>query len=284
MEHTEVTEEIVPQQRDEDKTQVLSPKKRDVGAEEASVAKQAHAPTAPQSDTAPVVPESVSQWPFISVNLLEKLMGDSQEARRVQEQCRQLSFSVFFDRQAPVRSLGFTSAIAGEGKSFLSLVTAMALAKESVDPVTLVECNWEHPSLHGAFSVPVAPGLAEWLRDECDEEDIRYKVAPNLTFIPAGFGEDGELKLLRQVQRHGLLQLLGGPDELLVVDLPPIVTSGYGPLAAALLDALLVVVHAGTTPNAMVAAASAQLGEMPVRGVILNQSWSRIPRWLQQIL
>src|SRR5437879_3119063 len=42
------------------------------------------------------------------------------EARRLQMQCRQLCASVFLDERTTVRSLGFTSAIDGEGKSFMA--------------------------------------------------------------------------------------------------------------------------------------------------------------------
>src|SRR4051794_41157086 len=36
----------------------------------------------------------------------------------LREQCRQLCLSLFFREHAPVRSLGFTSSLNGEGKSF----------------------------------------------------------------------------------------------------------------------------------------------------------------------
>src|SRR5205807_5586521 len=91
---------------------------------------------------------------------------DAAEAQMLQEQCRQLCLSVFFREHAPVRSLGFTSSIGGEGKSFLAMLTSRVLAIDSSDPVTLVECNWSHPSLHESFGCPAVPGLAEWLRGE----------------------------------------------------------------------------------------------------------------------
>src|SRR5215471_15157737 len=40
------------------------------------------------------------------------------------EQCRQIYLSTFFRENAAVRSLGFTSSLDGEGKSFLSIMTA----------------------------------------------------------------------------------------------------------------------------------------------------------------
>src|SRR5579871_1592365 len=48
----------------------------------------------------------------------------------IQERCRQICLSSFFRRDTPIRSLGFTSAIAGEGKSFLTMVMANVLAND----------------------------------------------------------------------------------------------------------------------------------------------------------
>ncbi len=227
---------------------------------------------------------AVTERPAVDAKIPSFSLGNSLASKKVQEQCLQLCFSIFFNQHVPVRSLGFTSAVMGEGKSYLSLVTSIALANNSNDPVTLVECNWDHPSLHEVFNVPATPGFAEWLRGECDESAILHQVAPNLHFIPAGEGKQDAVKLLQQVEPGSLLEGLGRAHDLLVVDLPAVIASSYGSLAASLLDALVMVIHAGVTPDSLVAEASAQLKEMPVRSIILNQSRSYLPNWLQQLL
>ncbi len=209
---------------------------------------------------------------------------DAANARILQERCRRLCLSLFFRENAPVRSLGFTSSIHGEGKSFLALVTAQVLARDSADPVTLIECNWEHPSLHEHFDIPATPGLAEWLRGTCDEDDIRYQVDGNLTVIPAGNGSQDAVKLLKQVQKNGLLKTFKHPNELYILDLPPIATTGYGSLAASLLDSIVIVVRAQVIPDKMIAETCTQLKDLPVHGIILNQGESQIPDWLRQLL
>ncbi len=209
---------------------------------------------------------------------------DAASARMLQERCRQLCLSLFFREHAPVRSLGFTSSIRGEGKSFLAQVTAQVLAHDSSDPVTLIECNWEHPSLHEHFGIPATPGLAEWLRGVCDEDDIRYQVDGNLTVIPAGNGSADAVKLLKQVQKNGLLKTFKPSNELFILDLPPIATTGYGSLAASLLDSIVIVAHAQVISDKMIAETCSQLKGLPVHGIILNQGESKIPGWLRQLL
>ncbi len=209
---------------------------------------------------------------------------DIASAHMLQERCRQFCLSLFFREQAPVRSLGFTSSIEGEGKSFLALVTAQVLAHDSNEPVTLIECNWEHPSLHEYFDIPATPGLAEWLSGMCNEDDIRYKVDNNLTVIPAGNGSRDAVKLLKQLQRSGLSKTFKHSNELYIVDLPSIITAGYGSLAASLPESIVIVVRAQVTPDKMIDDTCKQLSSLPIHGIILNQGESRIPRWIQQLL
>ncbi|HJT59402.1 MAG TPA: CpsD/CapB family tyrosine-protein kinase, partial [Ktedonobacteraceae bacterium] len=202
----------------------------------------------------------------------------------LQEQCRHLCLSLFFDKRAPVHSLGFTSSLKEEGKTFLAALSAGMLAKDSSNPVILMELNWEHPTVSDHFKLPSTPGLAEWLRGECSESAIRYEVGPDLIVIPAGNGKSDAVRLLHQMRQQGIVDALTHANELLIVDLPAVITTAYGSLAASLLEALIIVVRAGETSEVMVAETCTQLKEFPVHGVILNQVQSRVPRWLQQIL
>lgn len=201
-----------------------------------------------------------------------------------QERCRQLCLSILFREQTTVRSLGFTSSLNGEGKSFLALSSARALARDNDVPVTLLECNWEHPCLHHYFEISSTPGLAEYLRGEANERVIRHQVENNLTIIPAGNGRQDAVKLIQQLRKQGSLDNLLLPDELFIVDLPPVVTTAYGTLIASLVDALIVVVRAHVTPGTMIAETYTQLKGLPVEGMLLNQVESHIPRWLQHLL
>jgi Mrp family chromosome partitioning ATPase len=206
------------------------------------------------------------------------------EACRIRMQCGQLCTSLFLDEQTTVRSLGFTSAIDGEGKSFLARLAAVVTAMDSNIPVTLLECNWKHPSFNDIFSLEQGPGLAEWLRGECDLEVIRHSMSSTLTIIRAGDDKHDAVRLLQQFRQKGVSDVLKRPDEVLIVDLPSILTASYGPLAASIIESLVVVVCMGVTPDSYVAEASTFLKDLCVHGVILNQIKSHMPRWLAEIL
>ncbi len=207
-----------------------------------------------------------------------------EEAQMLRLRCKQMCVSTFFQEHTTVRSLGFTSAIHGEGKSFLARLSAEAMAEDDSTPVTLIECNWEHPTLSTAFNLRPGPGLAEWLLEDCSIAAIRQQVKPNLTVIPAGDGKNNTVGLLRAFQQRGTLDLLTRPGEVLIIDLPSITTTTYGQLAARLVDAIILVVRMGVTPESLITEASNMLKDLPVQGVIFNQVMSQTPRWLRQIL
>lgn len=198
--------------------------------------------------------------------------------------CKQLGFSLFFNGPTSARSLGFASAIAGEGKTFLARLTAESMAEDSGFPVTLLECNWENPSLSSAYNLNPGFGLSDWLLGRCELSTIRRQVTNQLTVIPAGNGSYNATQLLRVFQQRGAYSVLAYPDEILIIDLPAVVTTAYGPLAARLADSLILVVHMGITPEPFVTEASHYLKDLQVHGVILNQVATRIPRWLRRIL
>jgi Mrp family chromosome partitioning ATPase len=198
--------------------------------------------------------------------------------------CRQLGVSLFFHEQVLIRRLGFTSSISGEGKTFLAKLTAEVMAEDNDVPVTLLECNWENPTLSTAYNLAPNPGLSDWLLGRCPLRAIRREVARNLTVIPAGDDSFSATKLLRQLQQKGVNSLLASPDEVLVLDLPAVATTAYGPLAAHLAEALVLVVRMGVTPEPFVTEACKYLKDLPVHGIVLNQVVSRIPRWLRRML
>ncbi len=205
-------------------------------------------------------------------------------AARLQQQCLKLARSLFSGGAAQARSLGFTSAIAGEGKTFLAHETATALAMQANQPVVLLDCNWEHPSLHELFDLPEGPGLAEWVRGECDLAAIRQQVTPNLTVIAAGKAHDDGVSLTSRLAAHGINSVLTAANEVLIADLPSVLDSAYGAQLAQELDAVTLVVRAGATWDSFVAEACHELENAQVEGIILNAAQSRIPRWLQRLL
>jgi Mrp family chromosome partitioning ATPase len=235
----------------------------------------AAAPEPAQVDATPEAPAAAPepaqvQYKRISLDNLPLSKRQRALAHLVQEQCRSFCLSLFFGED-PVRSLGITSSIAGEGKSFVAAMMAQVLAQDSARPVLLIECNWEHTGLDGYLEYPPSPGIAEWLRGECTEQDVRYQIEKNLTYIPAGNDQGEAMVLLQKLKSVGLKDAFAQNDEHILIELPHIVSSTYGRFAARLVEAIALVVRAGVTPDYLIAEACSYLSKLPVEGIILNQ-------------
>jgi Mrp family chromosome partitioning ATPase len=153
-------------------------------------------------------------------------------------------------RSAELRTIGFTSAVFGEGTSTLALGTSLSLASLGPTPVLLVDANWLEPSLSSDAGVASEPGLADVLRGQADLGDALVPTGrPRLAFLGAGDLSEGrpplaELSsLLDQAVSFGTI----------VVDLPPALAgmSVVMPWVGSL-QQLFIVVRTGVTPLALV--------------------------------
>jgi Mrp family chromosome partitioning ATPase len=240
---------------------------------------------ASQSHEASLAAVNSASAPMTSLNLPWVLsQWESRAVAQLRLEFQRTCLPLFFAEQGPVRTLGLTSAVAGEGKTSVAWLMSYALASSSRRPVVLVECDWEHPTFSRELGLPASPGLAEYLSGVSELAKIRYPLLPNLTVIPAGLGGAEALTALVRLQQDELHDRLADPDDLVILDLPSVLDSTYGVIAARLAESLMIVVRAGGTPSPLVDRACKELRHLRVEGIILNKVQTRIPRWLQRLL
>ena len=85
------------------------------------------------------------------------------------------------------RSFQVTSAVAGEGKSFIAANLAITCAQQG-SKVVLVDANLHRPSQHTRFQVPNASGLSDLLLNRAlhSNKFIQPTQIENLAVLPAG--------------------------------------------------------------------------------------------------
>jgi Mrp family chromosome partitioning ATPase len=197
-------------------------------------------------------------------------------------------------QQHPV--LGITSAIAGEGKTTIASGLAAALAEDGAllgfgrepDTTLLIECNGgsppEDPRID-ASSPGTGPGLIQVLRGECGiDAAIQATGVERLAILPLGEPMHNFPLAIRTAALPEVIAQLRPRFGLIILDLPAVLSSTDTQVLSRLADQIVLVVRAGVTPAKLVRQALDELGEERLLGVVLNDSRSDLPAWLDNRL
>jgi polysaccharide biosynthesis transport protein len=178
-----------------------------------------------------------------------------------------------------------SSALAGEGKTTVSLGLALTVAQDYPDRrVVLVETDVSRPALATDFAVEPVPGLVDCiLGDEPMELAFRPSFLDNLHLVPVGGPVRGPGRALRSNRMATLVDVLRQNYDLVVLDSPALLVNSDSVMLSDLADGTILVVRAGITPQAAVSRAIEQIDESKLRGVVLNGARSAIPGWLRRV-
>ena len=170
------------------------------------------------------------------------------------------------------RSIVITSAIPKDGKSMTAANLAVTLAQAG-ERVLLVDGDLRRGVMHKHFSLPVSPGLAEVLADQCKWTDaVVQSSIPNLYVMPCGKPQrnPGTLFLTR-IQKF-IKEIAVGQYDYYLFDTAPVMATDDVSALAPHVDGVIMVVRAGFTPG-RVAQASLDilyLRRIKVMGLVFN--------------
>lgn len=169
--------------------------------------------------------------------------------------------------------LGLTSCFASEGKSTTSLSLAIHFA-QCGSSVLLVDADLRRAALHKAFEIENKVGLSNILAGLSSAADAIFKTpVDNLFFLAAGILPPNPAELMLNGRFEEFIEKAQEKFDLIIVDGPPILGLADAVIIANLVDKLLVVVEAGTTPRNMAIAAMKRLKSSGIKplGVIFNK-------------
>ncbi len=172
----------------------------------------------------------------------------------------------------PLRTLQITSAVPGEGKSFVAANLAIAMS-EMDRKVWLMECDLRRPHLALAFRPETDHGLSELLVDELGLEQVLHQTPiANLRLMPGGRTPPNPAELLGSRKMRAFLSgELEGAD-FVVLDAPPVLPVTDAAVLAPAVDGVLFVVDLRRTPREAARRARQQLEAVGARvvGVVVN--------------
>src|SRR5258708_3359144 len=122
----------------------------------------------------------------------------------------------------PMRIVLVTSTVNNEGKTFVALNHAQAIARRYQRRALLIDADLRASTLHIPMGAPSWPGLADYLRGEADEFSIiQTNPQNNLFFIPAGRSVSNPAELLSNNQLKGMLDRLAPTFDWVTFASPP---------------------------------------------------------------
>ena len=160
---------------------------------------------------------------------------------------------LFTGRIGGHRSILFTSAIPGEGKSFCASNYAVALALQGHSTL-LIDADLRLPSIGQAFlGKEDVPGLGDLLICNADLSDVTHATdIPNLSVLPAGSRVSLPAELLGSADIPALLASALARFDRVVIDTAPVQAVSETLLITPHAEAVCLVVLAGKTPAAAV--------------------------------
>src|SRR5215467_525079 len=168
-----------------------------------------------------------------------------------------------------------TSAVPGEGKTFMSINLAQSMRLEEDITVLLVDGDFVNPRLTHILGLESRPGLLDLVKDPtlAAESVIVATDLPGLSFLPAGRQEANATELVASARMHQVVSKLGSenPARLVLFDSAPLLVTTESQALAHFAGQVVLVVHADQTVQHVVFDALETLAQDKPVFLVLNQ-------------
>jgi exopolysaccharide/PEP-CTERM locus tyrosine autokinase len=207
----------------------------------------------------------------IDKNLITLLKPQSFES----EQFKILRISLLFPASGkPARSIMVTSAVPGEGKSFVAANLAVSIAQSINEHVLLMDCDIRKPRIQSCFGFSNVPGISDYLASKTPLSSLLLKtVLKKLTILPGGKPVHNPSELLSSKKMSELLDEVKTryKDRYIIIDSPPPRFIAESNAIAKQVDGIIVVVKYGSTSREAVKDLVESLRKEKILGVIVNR-------------
>ncbi len=180
------------------------------------------------------------------------------------------------DLPLPTNVIFITSAMPGEGKTFVSLNLALSLAAELDKRVLLIDGDAAKQDLSRWMGIADQPGLVDLLTTgkAYAESSIIDTNVDRLQVMPCGSMVDNLDELYASQLMDTLLSGLASFDSnrILIVDGPPLIATTEAAVLARRMGQVVLVVEANKTPQSAVEQAAAQLEGCQLVSSLLNKA------------
>jgi succinoglycan biosynthesis transport protein ExoP len=172
----------------------------------------------------------------------------------------------------PFKSLMFTSALPGEGKTTLVL-GLVASATRMHRRVLVIDANLHNPSLHKILELSNDWGLSLLLVDETTThfQDYIQPIHPSIDILTAGPEPEDTVKLLSSRRMKELIELFEQSYDLVLIDAPPILGTVDARIVASFCNGIVMVERMGKVTRTELTQATEILSNLNLIGIIANE-------------
>lgn len=180
---------------------------------------------------------------------------------------------LFPDSGKVSKTIMVTSAVPGEGKSFIASNLSISIAQGIEEHVLLMDCDMRKASIQKIFGLPAAKGLSDYLDKPQSIANLLKKTEiGKLTLFPCGKIPPNPAELLSSQQMIDLLEEVKSRynDRYIIIDAPPMQLTAETKALYQQVDGILFVVKAGSTSRKLIEELVGKLDREKILGVVLN--------------
>ena len=218
-----------------------------------------------------VKPSDIVSDKSIDRNLIVLTRPNSFEA----EQFKILRTNLLFPVSGkPPRTIMITSAVSGEGKSFVAANLAVGIAQGINEHVLLIDCDMRIPSVHRFFGLNNIQGLGDYLVDDVPLSSSILKTnSERLTVLPGGKPQHNPAELLASKKMSQLLIEVKTryPDRYIIIDAAPPQLAAETGVIARQVDGTIMVIESGSTKRELVKDTLDKLDKKKMLGIVVNR-------------
>jgi capsular exopolysaccharide synthesis family protein len=240
----------------------------------------AHAPATPERPKTDVLPrpaKPASVIERIDARLEAKIVVDETMVASSREQYRRLAAALHHQQLATgIKIVMIASAVSGEGKTLTASNLALTLSESYQRAVLLIDADLRRPSLHVIFGINASPGLSDGLAPGEDRKMRSAQVSARLAILPAGEPSADPMAGLTSDRMRRLLDEARDAFDWVIIDTPPVTLLPDANLLAGMVDGVVLIVKANSTPFDLVTRAVEAIGRDRTLGVVLNQATTTV--------
>jgi polysaccharide biosynthesis transport protein len=172
-------------------------------------------------------------------------------------------------RTRSIRTLMVTSALQGEGKTWVSTNLAFSMSRFPGLRVLLVDADLKKAGVGSFLKLSSEVGLSSYLLNGKTLGGVRLQLSPNLAVVPTPRLEEDSAELLSGKRMHDFLDEALQAHDLVIVDTPPVLALSDAQVLTGLVDAAILVVRAGSGSYDL-ARSAIELLKPKIIGVVVN--------------